>query len=242
MADKGYWYLRLKQDFFKSNEMMVLQAMTDGYLYSDILMKMYLASLEDEGRLMFRETIPYSVEMLATITGHEEEVVEEAIKQFKSLGMIDVSKNGAIYMSDIQNFIGRSSTEADRKRAFRKRMADENKDIEEKPKEKSVVEEKRAEKPKGYTTEFEEVWQEYPRHKEKSMAYKSYHARLTDGYSHEELLSATKAYAAECRKNRTDEKYIKQGKTFFGPNTPFLDYLKKNQPVEEPMNGSNPFR
>lgn len=47
MADnKKYYYLKLKEDFFDSDEMLLLQGMKDGYLYSDILMKMYLRSLK----------------------------------------------------------------------------------------------------------------------------------------------------------------------------------------------------
>mgnify|MGYP001749940195 FL=1 len=55
MADnKKYYYLKLKEDFFDSDEMLLLQGMKDGYLYSDILMKMYLRSLKNEGRLMYK--------------------------------------------------------------------------------------------------------------------------------------------------------------------------------------------
>ena len=36
--------------------------------------------------------------------------------------MVEVLDNGAIYMLDIQNFIGKSSTEADRKRIYRARI------------------------------------------------------------------------------------------------------------------------
>lgn len=64
MADnKKYYYLKLKEDFFDSDEMLLLQGMKDGYLYSDILMKMYLRSLKNEGRLMYKDYIPYSLEI-----------------------------------------------------------------------------------------------------------------------------------------------------------------------------------
>ena len=75
MADnKKYYYLKLKEDFFDSDEMLLLQGMKDGYLYSDILMKMYLRSLKNEGRLMYKDYIPYSLEMIsrsrsASLTG-----------------------------------------------------------------------------------------------------------------------------------------------------------------------------
>lgn len=64
MADnKKYYYLKLKEDFFDSDEMLLLQGMKDGYLYSDILMKMYLRSLKNEGRLMYKDYIPYVLQL-----------------------------------------------------------------------------------------------------------------------------------------------------------------------------------
>ena len=43
MADnKKYYYLKLKENFYDSEQLIILQNMQDGYLYSDILMKLYL--------------------------------------------------------------------------------------------------------------------------------------------------------------------------------------------------------
>lgn len=250
MADvRGYWYLRLKQDFYKSNEMKILQRMkvqTEtgdafpiGYLYSDILMKMYLESLDGEGRLLLRGMIPYSPEMLAIVVEHPVDVVEKALKIFEELGLIEVLDNGTIYMMDIQSLIGRSSTEADRKREYRQRIAEEKKG---EGKEKLALEEPMP-KAQGaaYTKVFEELWKEYPRKKEKAGTYK---ARLNDGFSHEEMMEAVRAYAAECRKRKTEEQFIKQGKTFFGPSTPFTDYIRKQEVKEQEEiadDGANPF-
>ena len=48
MADtRKYYYLKLKENFYDSEEMILLQNMQDGYLYSDILMKLYLRSLKE---------------------------------------------------------------------------------------------------------------------------------------------------------------------------------------------------
>ena len=65
---------------------------------------------------MFRYVRPYTPEVLATLTGHQVGTVEKALDVFKRLGLIEVLDNGAIYMMDIQNFIGQSSSEADRQR------------------------------------------------------------------------------------------------------------------------------
>lgn len=120
MADnKKYYYLKLKESFFDSEDMKLLQAMKDGYMYSDILLKLYLKSLRQEGRLMYRNIIPYTPEMVATITNHQVGTVEKAMTVLEQMGFIEILDNGAIYMSDIQNFIGQSSSEGDRKRAYR---------------------------------------------------------------------------------------------------------------------------
>lgn len=125
MADnKKYYYMRLKENFFDSDEMIVLENMDngDGIIYSNILLKLYLRSLKYEGRLMFNERIPFNPQMLSTIVRHPVGVVEKALKAFVDLGLVEVMDNGAIYMLDIQNFIGKTSTEADRIKAYRSKI------------------------------------------------------------------------------------------------------------------------
>ena len=123
MSDnKKYYYLRLKDNFFDSDELKILESIKDGYLYSNILLKLYLRSLKNDGKLVVNDRIPYNAEMLASVTGHQIGTVKQALSIFKDLGLIDVLENGAIYMLDIQNFIGRGSSEADRKREYRQRI------------------------------------------------------------------------------------------------------------------------
>ena len=123
MSDnKKYYYLRLKDNFFDSDELKILESMKDGYLYSNILLKLYLRSLKNDGKLVVNDRIPYNAETLASVTGHQIGTVKQALSIFKDLGLIDVLENGAIYMLDIQNFIGRGSSEADRKREYRQRI------------------------------------------------------------------------------------------------------------------------
>lgn len=123
MSDnKKYYYLKLKENFFDSEEMIILQNMPDGYLYSDILMKLYLRSLKNSGKLMFKDLIPYTPSALAQVVRHQIGTVEKALRIFQDLGLIEILDNGAIYMLDIQNFIGESSTEADRIRKYRNQI------------------------------------------------------------------------------------------------------------------------
>lgn len=130
MSDnKKYYYLKLVDNFYERDEMIILESMPDGYMYSNILLKLYLRSLKNEGKLMFNNRIPYNASMLANVTRFPVAVVEKAIAIFKELGLIEVLDNGAIYMLDIQNFIGKSSTEADRKRLYRSKIEEEKKSL-----------------------------------------------------------------------------------------------------------------
>lgn len=125
MDSRKYYYLKLKENFFESDSMILLENMKDGYLYSNILLKLYLRSLKDSGRLMLNNVIPYNAQMLASVTRHQVGTVEKALEIFKELGLIEILDTGAIYMTDIQNFIGESSNVADRQRAYRARISNE---------------------------------------------------------------------------------------------------------------------
>lgn len=120
-----YWYLRMKDNFFDDPKIMVIEQMRDGHLYVLILLKIYLKSLKDEGRLMVSEMIPYNAEMLASVVRQPVGVVKTAMEIFEKLGLVDVLDNGAIFMSEIQSYIGKSTTEADRIRAYRTKIDEE---------------------------------------------------------------------------------------------------------------------
>ena len=56
MSDnRKYYYLKLKENFYNSETMVILESMQDGLLYSNLLLKMYLMSLKSGGILMLNE-------------------------------------------------------------------------------------------------------------------------------------------------------------------------------------------
>ena len=58
MADnRKYYYLKLKENFFDSDSIVLLEDMKDGILYSNILLKLYLKSLKNGGKLQLDEHI-----------------------------------------------------------------------------------------------------------------------------------------------------------------------------------------
>jgi phage replisome organizer N-terminal domain protein len=79
MSDnKKYYYLKLRDNFFDNDDIAILESMPDGILYSNILLKLYLRSLKNNGKLMFNDRIPYNVQMLSTITRQPVAVVEKS--------------------------------------------------------------------------------------------------------------------------------------------------------------------
>lgn len=80
-----------------------------------------------------------------------------------------------------------------------------------------------------YPADFEELWTYYPRKTEKKAAFACFKARKKAGHLARDMLDAVKVYAREC--TGKEERYIKQAKTFLGPNTPFIDYVKNGKVV-----------
>lgn len=177
MADKTkYYYLKIKENFFDSEDMKLLESMDNGYIYSNILMKMYLLSLKNGGRLMYKDKIPYNSRMLSTILNHNVDILDKAIQVFKELNLIEILDSGAIFMLDIQNFIGKSSDEADRIREYRNKINSEKTDLLQmynksttnlaNTKDKDITKDININK-YIYTQNFEKFWKVYPKKRDK---------------------------------------------------------------------------
>ena len=61
--NKKYYFLKLKEDFFDQREIVVLEGSKDGILYVNILLKLYLKSLQHNGKLLLNEMTPLSAEI-----------------------------------------------------------------------------------------------------------------------------------------------------------------------------------
>ncbi len=94
-----------------------------------------------------------------------------------------------------------------------------------------------------YTEEgFKEFWDIYPRKEDKGQAYRKYVARRRSGITPEEMITAAKRYAEQCKKKHTEKQYIKKAHTFIGDAMPFLDYINTAEEQPQPKQaGENPF-
>ena len=77
--------------------------------------------------------------------------------------------------------------------------------------------------------DFDEAWALYPRKLERGRALRAYTATRRRGASAEDLLTATRHYAAD-RAGEPDpdkrERFTKHAATFFGPDEPWRDHLE----------------
>lgn len=95
---------------------------------------------------------------------------------------------------------------------------------------------------KAEPTGFREAYDLYPKHTGRSDALKAYNARIKEGFSAEEILSAVSVYRKECESERRDKKYIKNPSTFFGPGGFVQEYMQKQPEIPNPQNDDeNPF-
>lgn len=81
-----------------------------------------------------------------------------------------------------------------------------------------------------YPEPFKQFWAIYPRKVEKKRALRVWKARLKEKYNPETLILAAKHYAEYCKKNNIEPRYIKHPSTFLGPDRPFEDFLKGEDP------------
>ena len=125
LAEKKYYWLRLKNDFFDRKDIKIIENMENGKDYIIFLLKLKLRSLEGEGYLRVSETIPYNEKMLATITNTDIDIVRTAMKVFIEFGLIEILENRTIYMACIEQLIGKETGAAERMRLLRARKVAE---------------------------------------------------------------------------------------------------------------------
>ena len=121
MADKKYYWLKLKRDFFKRHDVRIIEEMPNGKDYLLFYLKLLLESIDHEGELRFSETIPYDNKMLSIITNTNIDIVKSALEIFTGLGMIEIFDDNTLFMTEVQRLIGCESSAAERVRKHREK-------------------------------------------------------------------------------------------------------------------------
>ena len=77
------------------------------------------------------------------------------------------------------------------------------------------VNDKEINKESQLKNDFEELWKLYPRKRGKEAAYKAYKKAIKEGTTNEEIRQGIVNLLEDIRKNRTEERFIPYGSTFF---------------------------
>ncbi|WP_282804554.1 phage replisome organizer N-terminal domain-containing protein [Clostridium tetani] len=120
MSNKRYYWLKLQDNFFDREEIKVVESMKNGKDYILFYMKLLLKSVKTEGELRFRGVIPYTPEMLSSITNTDIDTVMVAVDMFTQLGLMEKWDDGTLFMIETQNMVGSETDSAKRMRKLRK--------------------------------------------------------------------------------------------------------------------------
>ncbi len=231
-----FYWLKLKRDFFKRHDIRIIESMPNGKEYILFYLKLLCESVDHDGHLRFNDQIPYSPDMLATITNTNVDVVKSAIDIFTQLGMMDIFDDGTYFMNEVERMIGSASNTdgANRVRRYREKQkmlmvdnnvtscnADVTSDVtehnESKSKSKSKSKNNIYISSKDLVEEFTRLWNLYPKYRKqgKKKAFDSYKSARKNGTTFEEVKQGILAYQRYINAERIETKFIKQASTFF---------------------------
>lgn len=124
MADKKYYWLKLKKDFFGSKEMKKLRKIAGGDTYTIIYLKLQLLSLQDEGYLYFDGVEDTFAEELALMLDEDSENVQATLIFLEKCGLLSVITDNEILLTEVPYLIGSESSSAERVRRFREKRTE----------------------------------------------------------------------------------------------------------------------
>lgn len=117
MAKRFYW-LQLKEDFFRQKEIKMLRKIAGGDTYSIIYLKMMLMSLKDEGKILYEGVGSNIAEEIALEIDEDIENVQITINYLMSKNLMVVSDFEGM-MKDVPSLIGSETDSARRVRKHR---------------------------------------------------------------------------------------------------------------------------
>lgn len=113
---KRFYWLKLKEDFFKNYKIKALKALPNGRFYALIYLELLAESTSHEGQLRFSKTLPYDHITLAAVIDEDPDIVKSAIDAFVRLELAEILEDQTIYMREIKKLIGSETGQTIRKR------------------------------------------------------------------------------------------------------------------------------
>ena len=127
MADKRYYWIKIKSDFFDLPTIDWLQDQKNGCEYIVLYQKLCLLSANSGGELVRKVgdmLIPYDIKKIAEITRFKFDTVVVAMGLYKKIGLIVEREDGVFVVAGIGEMVGSETKWAEKKRLQRDKGGD----------------------------------------------------------------------------------------------------------------------
>lgn len=118
MAEKRYYWLKLKEDYFNSPKIKKLRKIAGGDTYTIIYLKMQLLSIRNEGVIQFEGIEKTFEEELALKLDEEIDDVKLTLSYLMAQNLMELNENNEYLLIEANNNIGSEGQSAERKRLF----------------------------------------------------------------------------------------------------------------------------
>lgn len=123
MAEKRYYWLQLKEGFFRQKEIKKLRKTAGGDTYTIIYLKMLLAAIKQRNKLYFEGVEDTFPEELALELNEDVENVKMTLAFLERQGLIKVISEDEFYLLQCEEMVGSESESAARVRRHREKKA-----------------------------------------------------------------------------------------------------------------------
>ena len=232
MAEKRYYWIKLKTDFFNQDAIDFLMDQENGCEYVVLYQMLCLQTANNDGKMATKigeVIVPYDVKKIVRDTKYFDiDTVMVALELFSKLGLIYCEEDHVLQIANYDEMVGSECASAHRVRKYRALQSNENalqsnndvtqeKEIDKEIDKDNIKEnnKKKSKNPQNrqLENEFEEVWKLYPKKVGKSPARKKYIKARKDGVEFETIKNGIEQYSMYVRGR--EYQYIKNGSTWF---------------------------
>lgn len=121
MAEKKYYWIQLKDNFFKQKEILKLRSIAGGDTYTIIYLEMLLLALPNKGKIYYDGIESSPEEEIALVIGEEKENVKIAVSIFKKMNLLKEGNDDDILLTQFPCVIGSETQSASRMRKLREK-------------------------------------------------------------------------------------------------------------------------
>lgn len=118
-ANRRYYWLQLKEDFFKTKEMKLMRKLPGGEEITIIYLKIMLVSLADEGKIFFEGLAEDLAEELSLLIDEDAEAVRMALIFLKQKKLLTTSDDYQYKLEQVPEMIGSETASTRRARKHR---------------------------------------------------------------------------------------------------------------------------